>query len=117
MNPEREDVGIAIRSAFLVRGTKQKFSLFALIILSILLILVDSFNIKPVNFIRSFVKDTIYRGSLIISTPSRNFDILKTYISDHINLYENYKNLERENQKMKGDISKTDFSEDNTFNL
>ena len=34
MDTSREDFGIAIRSAFLSKGTKQKFSLFVLVILS-----------------------------------------------------------------------------------
>ena len=36
MDTSRDDVGIAIRSAFLRKGTKQRFSLFALIIISII---------------------------------------------------------------------------------
>ena len=32
METSREDVGIAIRSAFLRKGTKQRFSLFALVV-------------------------------------------------------------------------------------
>ena len=38
METSREDVGIAIRSAFLRRGTQQRFSLFVLVILSVVLI-------------------------------------------------------------------------------
>ena len=40
METSREDVGIAIRSAFLAKGTKQRFSLFGLIVLSITLLFV-----------------------------------------------------------------------------
>ena len=38
METSREDVGILIRSAFLAKGTKQRFSLLALVILSIVFI-------------------------------------------------------------------------------
>ena len=38
MDTSREDVGIAIRSAFLSRGTKQRFSLIVLVIISIIFI-------------------------------------------------------------------------------
>ena len=69
METSREDVGIAIRSAFLAKGTKQRFSLFALIVVSILFIFLDSIEAKPLKYFRSFVKDTIYRGALIISAP------------------------------------------------
>ena len=41
METSREDVGIAIRSALIDKGTKQKFSLFVLIILSITFIFIE----------------------------------------------------------------------------
>jgi len=49
METSREDVGIAIRSAFLKRGTQQRFSLLVLIILSVLLIFVETIETKPLN--------------------------------------------------------------------
>ena len=78
MDTSREDVGIAIRSAFLAKGTKQKFSLFALIILSIVFLFVETIDIKPLNYFRSFIKDAIYRGSLVVSAPSKSLVILLT---------------------------------------
>ena len=42
METSREDVGIAIRSAFLRRGTQQRFSLFVLGILSVVLIFAET---------------------------------------------------------------------------
>ena len=76
METSREDVGIAIRSALIDKGTKQKFSLFVLIILSIIFIYVDTIEARPLNYLRSFLKDTIYRGSLIVSVPSKVFSNL-----------------------------------------
>ena len=73
METSREDVGIAIRSALIDKGTKQKFSLFVLIILSIVFIYVETIETKPLNFFRSLIKDTIYRGALVVSVPSKNF--------------------------------------------
>ena len=61
MDTSREDVGIAIRSAFLAKGSKQKFSLFALIVLSIIFLFVETIETKPLNYFRSFIKDVIYR--------------------------------------------------------
>ena len=69
METSREDVGIAIRSAFLSKGTKQRFSLFVLTILSVLLIFAESIDTKPLNKVRSFVKDVVYRGATIVSFP------------------------------------------------
>ena len=80
MDTSREDVGITIRSAFLAKGTKQKFSLFALVVLSIILISIETIETKPFNYFRSFIKDTIYRGSLIVSVPSKTFSNFTDYI-------------------------------------
>ncbi len=111
METRRDDVGIAIRSAFLTKGTKQKFSLFVLIVLSILLIFLETYKTKPLNYFRALVKDTIYRGALVVSTPSKTISSLSKYISEHTNLYRNYKKLQNENNELKDDISKSDFLE------
>ena len=60
----RDDFAIAIRSAFLKKENKQKFSLFALIILSILLIVFETIKLQPLNLLRAGLKDGIYRASL-----------------------------------------------------
>ena len=91
METSREDVGIAIRSAFLRRGTQQRFSLFVLVILSVILIIVESIETKPLNIIRSFIKDTIYRGSAVVSVPSKGFNNITNYVKGHLNLYDNYR--------------------------
>ena len=111
MDTSREDVGIAIRSAFIAKGTKQKFSLFALVVLSIVLISVETIEAKPFNYFRSFVKDTIYRGSLVVSAPFKVFDNFADYIDKHLNLYSNYDELKKENNKLKNNISESDFLE------
>ena len=89
MDTSREDVGISIRSALLDKGTKQKFSLLALVILSIIFIFVETIETKPLNFFRSFLKDIIYRGSLVVSAPSKGLGNVTDYVKDHTNLYSN----------------------------
>ena len=111
MDTSREDVGIAIRSAFIAKGTKQKFSLFALVVLSIVLISIETIEAKPFNYFRSFIKDTIYRGSLVVSAPFKIFDSFADYIDKHLNLYSNYDELKKENNKLKNNISESDFLE------
>ena len=73
METSREDVGIAIRSAFLVKGTKQRFSLFGLVVLAVIFIFVETIETRPLNYLRAFIKDTIYRGALVVSVPSESF--------------------------------------------
>jgi len=111
MDTSREDVSIAIRSAFLSKGTKQRFSLLALIALSCALIYFENFNAKPLNYFRSFIKDTIFRGSMIISLPGKNIKSFFNFIDGHLTLYDNYKKLSTENEKLKNNILKSDFLE------
>jgi len=109
MQTNREDVGISIRSALLSKGTKQRFSLFVLIILSLILIFIETVENKPLDFVRSFIKDTIYRGSLVVSSPTRAFENLSNFAERHANLNNNYNQLVEENSKLKDNISNSDF--------
>jgi rod shape-determining protein MreC len=109
MDTSRKDVGIAIRSALIDKGTKQKFSLFVLIILSITFIFIETMEAKPLNYLRSFIKDTIYRGSLVVSAPSKGFSNIITSVKEHVNLYGDYSQLKKENDKLKNEIFETDF--------
>ncbi len=111
METSRDDVGIAIRSAFLSKGTKQRFSLLALIIISCIFIFIETVDSKPLKYVRSFIKDAIYRGSLIVSLPSEGLGNFTNYVSEHINLYKNYNSLKKENEDLKQNISKSDFLE------
>ena len=111
MDTSREDFGIAVRSAFLRKGTKQRFSLFVLSIASILLLFFDSMESKPINFVRSLVKDTIYRGSLIISSPINGFSYVSSEISNHFKLYSEYSELKEDYTNLKNSVSKSEFLE------
>ena len=107
----RDDVGISIRSALLKKGTKQKFSLLALIILSVIFLFLESLNWKYINKIRSLTKDTIYRGSLLVSLPAESFKSFLDLGGEHINLFKNYQKLKEENIELKNNISKSNFLE------
>jgi len=109
METSRDDVGIAIRSAFLRKGTKQRFSIIVLVFLSILLIFVEKIETKPLNIFRSIVKDLIYRSSLIVSSPSRGLKMVTNSTKKHFNLYNNYEELKKENLELKSKISNEEF--------
>ena len=111
METSRDDVGIAIRSAFLRKGTQQRFSLFILAVISVLLIFLETIDAKPLNAARSFVKDMIYRGSLLVSYPSEIISDTYSFTNKHINLYKNYNKLIEENKELKNNISKSEFLE------
>ena len=57
MASSRDDFIIAIRSAFLKKSTKQKFSLLTLSFLSIFIIVLSSFDLKPVRLLKSIINE------------------------------------------------------------
>jgi len=109
MNTSRGDFGIAFRSALLQKGTQQRFSLIALVFLSILLIFLETIELKPLNYLRSFAKDVIYRGSLIISYPSKATKYIFSEINDHISLLDDYEAIKNENIKLKNEVSENSY--------
>jgi len=111
MDTSREDVGISIRSAFLRKGIQQRFSLFALTIISIILIFLETIDTKPLNRIRSFLKDVVYRSAVVAAYPNKIFSGSYKTAQDHFSLYKNYNELKKENEELKSKKSKSDFLE------
>ncbi len=112
METSREDFGIAIRSAFLRTDTKQRFSLLVLILFSIFLIFIEKIEAKPLDYLRSIIKDGIYRGAQIASFPGKSFDSSLDFFQGHINLTKKYNSLKKENELLKNKVI-----EDNFLNL
>ena len=96
METSRDDFIIAIRSAFLQKGAAQRFSLLALIIISVILLSLDFYKVKPLNIFRSISKDIIYRGSFIISVPFKSLDRVYVTIKNHFGFYNEYESLKNE---------------------
>ena len=69
MSSSRDDFGIAIRSALLQRGAKQKFSLVFLISLALLIFFLDYYSFKLTKVTRTIVNDVIYRVSNLATKP------------------------------------------------
>jgi rod shape-determining protein MreC len=97
----RDDFSIAVRSAFLKKGNKQKFSLLALIIASVVLLSLEFIDSKSLNFIRSTVKDVIYRTSFIVSVPGNTLSPVFGTIQSHFEVYEKYELVKLELEKIK----------------
>ena len=90
MQTSRDDFIIAIRSAFLKKGTQQKFSLLSLVLFSIIFLILGSFNLKIIDFNRILIKEIIYYSSFAVNVPE-NF-IKKSFnkASNHFDHYNNY---------------------------
>ena len=86
----RDDFVIAIRSAFLKKKDKQKFSLLTLIFLSIFVIVLSNFNFKVIQFLKIGINEVIYRSSYISSIPENKIQEIIADIRSHLNIYENY---------------------------
>tara|TARA_B100000900_G_scaffold283709_1_gene243039 strand:- start:711 stop:1562 length:852 start_codon:yes stop_codon:yes gene_type:complete len=65
----RDDFIIAIRSAFLKKDNKQKFSLSALIILTLSILILGRYEFKIINYAKLSLKEIAYRSTFIFSTP------------------------------------------------
>ena len=90
----RDDFVIAIRSAFLKKKDKQKFSLLTLIFLSIIVIVLSNFNFKPIQIIKLGINEIIYRSSYISSIPENKIRKLISNFKSHMDLYkDNQKEL------------------------
>ena len=108
MQASRDDFVIAVRSAFLKKENKQKFSLLALIFLTFLILFFEKFNLKPIDYLKISLREIAYRSTFIVSIPE-NF-IKNTYIATkkHFKVYEENKILK---EKLDFELSKNYNSE------
>ena len=77
MQPSRDDFVIAVRSAFLKKENKQKFSLIALILLTITILTLGKFNFKAVDYLKISLKEVAYRSSFIVSVPEMGWLLIR----------------------------------------
>ena len=99
METSRDDFVIAIRSAFLKKGTQQRFSLLSLIFFSIILLILGNLNFVVINYVKAGIKEIVYRSSFIVSGP-------ENFIKDNYLATQNHFNLYIENKKNKTELEK-----------
>ena len=97
METSRDDFVIAIRSAFLKKGTKQRFSLLGLISFSIFFLILGSLNFKPIDYIKIGLKEVVYRSSFLVSGPENFIKYSYSTVQNHFKVYE-------ENKKEKSEL-------------
>jgi len=99
MQPSRDDFVIAVRSAFLKKENKQKFSLIALILLTIIILILGKFNFKAVDYLKISLKEVAYRSSFIVSVPENLAKDFYQKAKTHFSIYD-------ENIQLKKDLKK-----------
>lgn len=97
MAEQRDDFIIALRYALLKKGTQQKFSLFFLIIFSIIIFTLDKLSLSYIQKTRAVLNDFIYQVAIITSAPEKFTKHVIKLTADHYSVY-------RENEKLKEEV-------------
>ena len=125
----RDDFIIAIRSAFLKKENKQKFSLSALIILTLSILILGKYDFKVINYAKLSLKEIAYRSTFIFSTPENVIKNGFIATKNHFFVYEENKVLKQkvkdleirkynaqyiqtENERLKETLNELKFSSD-----
>lgn len=109
METNRDDFIIAIRSAFLKKGNRQRFSLTTLIVISIIILIFEKYNFKAINLLKTSLKEIVYRSTFIVSVPENLVKNAYKLSLEHINLYEDYKKLSLDYKKLKAENLNIEF--------
>ena len=109
MEASRDDFVIAIRSAFLKKGNKQRFSLIFLIIFSIIFLVLGKLNFKAVDYIKISINEIVYRSAFIASLPENYIQKAYNTAINHFNIYNDYNKIKSENQKLKSEKISNNF--------
>ena len=91
MASSRDDFVIAIRSAFLSKSYQQKFSLLTLLFLSLIVLVLGTFNLKAVQYVKMGINEVAYRSSFVASIPENYIQKLNIQFREHMDVYKNYK--------------------------
>tara|TARA_B100000579_G_C22826940_1_gene853698 strand:- start:1431 stop:2279 length:849 start_codon:yes stop_codon:yes gene_type:complete len=108
MASSRDDFVIAIRSAFLKKSYQQKFSLLTLLFLSLVVLVLGTFNFKAVQYVKVVINEAVYRSSFVVSIPENYIQKLNNQFKEHMELYDNY----RKNELLYDELKKNKLSND-----
>ena len=101
MASSRDDFIIAIRSAFLKKSTQQKFSLLTLVFISIFIIVLSSFDLKFIRYLKAGISEVVYRSSFIVSIPENFLKNTFFEIKEYSTFFKNYKINKEELNELK----------------
>ncbi len=105
----RDDFVIALRSAFLKKDNKQKFSLLALIILTLLFLTFSKYDFKFVKFIKTSLNEIAYRSTFVFSTPENLAKNIFYATRNHFFVYKKNLKLTNELKKLESEILETEY--------
>ena len=109
MAASRDDFVIAIRSAFLKKGNKQRFSLLFLIFFSAVLIAFSKISLPGINLLKISLNEIVYRSSFIVSIPEKKIEEFGIRIKEHYALYNEYKDVKEKLSKLESKKYQTEF--------
>ncbi len=109
MSSSRDDFGIAIRSALLKKGARQKFSLIFLLILATTIFLLDTYQFKLIKLTKLLINDGIYRITNISTAPLKLIPVIKNKINKTAFAIEENKELKAELENLKNKEFQVEF--------
>ena len=111
MASSRDDLLIAIRSAFLKKSTQQKFSLLTLVFFSLFIIILSSLDLKVIKFSKAIINEIVYRSSFIVSVPENLIKNTFTLTKDYTTFFNKYKKNETELERLKSSYVSNEITE------
>tara|TARA_B100001113_G_C21039660_1_gene591746 strand:- start:134 stop:985 length:852 start_codon:yes stop_codon:yes gene_type:complete len=105
----RDDFVIAVRSAFLKKDNKQKFSLLALIILTLAFLTLSKYEFRIVNFLKVSLNEVAYRSTFVFSAPENFVKNTFRKTKDHFFVYQENKKLNKQIRSLETKIIETEF--------
>ena len=109
MSSSRDDFGIAIRSALLQKGARQKFSLVFLLLIAIVIFLLDTYQFKFIKLTKIIINDGIYRITNISTAPLKIIPVVNDKIKETVFAVKENNQLKKELKELKNKEFQVEF--------
>ena len=109
MEAGRDDFIIAIRSAFLKKENKQRFSLLGLIFFSIIFLILGKLNFTAIDYVKISIREIVYRSFFVVSIPENYVKKIYVKLDDHLNYYNKYLDTEAKLKKLQSEKIDNNF--------
>ncbi|MAH90043.1 MAG: rod shape-determining protein MreC [Candidatus Pelagibacter sp.] len=117
MSSSRDDFGIAIRSALLQKGARQKFSLVFLLIIATIIFLMDTYQFKFIKLTKVLINDGIYRVTNISTAPLKLLPAIREKIKETAFAIDENKELRTQIEILKNKNFQVEFLKNQNDNL